>query len=311
MAGAMAGSAILDTKLSEELTSVTLTINNVCNLACSHCYLQYEGPNRLISNETVEKIFNSEFERLCIVGMEPLANKNSANIVKRLAKKSSELGIDCSIITNGLNGKLLDKNTILQLTWIDISIDSDEANYASYRKGAWPKLKRSIHHFKDSGAKSLRALHNISKENAHLVENMVQVSEDLGFDKIVFSPYLRTKSMGVQSVTMVPPVHLWELFKNMRNEKVHILLDSAYAEAFGWNEAEIIDLFSPFGSNFMFISGDPVNRGILRVTYDGLVMTALDAIHTSNYSKNSYSMYDSSLGSIYDTLAKVKNLEAA
>ncbi len=228
-------------------------------------------------------IFKSSFDQLCIVGMEPLADTRSVVKIKEIVSSAEQNNTQVSIITNGLNGRLLDVDTIKKLAWIDISIDADAGSYSSYRKGSWAKLLRSIDHFKSSGVASWRALHNISDANAHLVPDMIQMSRELGFDRIVFSPYLKTKSMGVQTVNMVPPEKLLKLFESHMAADVFLLLDTAYADAFNCTAEEIVSEYDKLGSNFLFVDGDPVNRGLLRVTYDGLVMTAKEAIHTAEY----------------------------
>jgi MoaA/NifB/PqqE/SkfB family radical SAM enzyme len=53
MAGAIAGTAILNCKLQSALDTVALTINNSCNLHCPHCYLQYDGPNESITSGVI------------------------------------------------------------------------------------------------------------------------------------------------------------------------------------------------------------------------------------------------------------------
>src|SRR4051812_33903172 len=109
MGGAMAGSAICSARsASDDLDMVTLTINNVCNLSCPHCYLQYGGETSLIGPDNVFRVMSSSFRHLCIVGMEPLANRASSDVVSELVTKATTLGKTVSLITNGLNLPFLD-----------------------------------------------------------------------------------------------------------------------------------------------------------------------------------------------------------
>ena len=90
MSGAMAGSAIVGAQARRDsLGTVTLTINNVCNLSCAHCYLQYDGREGLIDQDVINHIFESDFERICVVGKEPLANRASADTAGRIVDLAS------------------------------------------------------------------------------------------------------------------------------------------------------------------------------------------------------------------------------
>jgi MoaA/NifB/PqqE/SkfB family radical SAM enzyme len=104
MAGAMAGSAILAAgSRKDSLSIVTLTINNTCNLACPHCYLQYAGPEFFALDSVLDAVLDSNCEGISIVGKEPLANKESADRVRELVERAAEKGKWVSLITNGLN----------------------------------------------------------------------------------------------------------------------------------------------------------------------------------------------------------------
>ena len=62
MAGAIAGTAILKaSNLSDKLHTITMTINNECNMNCPHCYLHCENDKSLISQETINSIFKAKF----------------------------------------------------------------------------------------------------------------------------------------------------------------------------------------------------------------------------------------------------------
>ena len=71
--GAFAGSAaLLCQNLRSDVSVVTLTMNNSCNLKCPHCYLQYAQKDAYVSHWVIDVIAQSAVEAVAIVGMEPL-----------------------------------------------------------------------------------------------------------------------------------------------------------------------------------------------------------------------------------------------
>ena len=80
MAGAIAGTALVNyaPHTSKQLSTITLTVNNLCNLQCPHCYLQYDGEeNKYIGSEVLEHLYKADFKHLVIVGKEPFVNKKN------------------------------------------------------------------------------------------------------------------------------------------------------------------------------------------------------------------------------------------
>ena len=57
MGGVVSGSAIMIPKSTGHLHTITLTINNQCNLHCPHCYLKYSGTKDIIEDKTIDFIF--------------------------------------------------------------------------------------------------------------------------------------------------------------------------------------------------------------------------------------------------------------
>ena len=88
MAGAIAGTALVNyaPNISKKLSTVTLTVNNLCNLQCPHCYLQYDGgETKYISPSILEHLYNAEFKHLVIVGKEPFVNTKTVLLLGLMA----------------------------------------------------------------------------------------------------------------------------------------------------------------------------------------------------------------------------------
>jgi sulfatase maturation enzyme AslB (radical SAM superfamily) len=285
MAGAMAGSAILAEPVRREtLGTVTLTINNVCNLACPHCYLQYEGPNCIIEPLVIEHLLKSDFERVCIVGKEPLADTRSVERVGMIVERSRSSGKAVSLVTNGLNGNLLPDPVLEKLTWLDLSLDGGRATYESYRRGSWQKLHRSVVSMQRRGLKDLRVLQTLSAATISAVADMVETGFALGGTLIIFSPYQPTRAQGEQGAVAVSPSEiLCALEPFASDQRIYLAFDAGYMSRFS-DEGLISERATTlFGERFVYVDTDPIDRGIVRVTYDGLILTPFEAVHTDDY----------------------------
>ena len=88
MSGVMAGSASKDVPEYGTHTLV-MTTNNLCNLECGHCYLQYDNHDSpFISNELIDAAVNSSVKHLALVGKEAFVNGKSAEITKRITESA-------------------------------------------------------------------------------------------------------------------------------------------------------------------------------------------------------------------------------
>src|SRR5205823_5589008 len=106
MAGAMAGSAVLKSHRRSacrgNLRTVTLTINNICQLQCPHCYLNYREQSPRILQDVLALLGDSEWLHLAIVGKEPLANADSVATCHAAMRMCRKKNATVSLITNGI-----------------------------------------------------------------------------------------------------------------------------------------------------------------------------------------------------------------
>ena len=306
MAGAMAGSAILIARdKAREMGIVTLTINNSCNLRCPHCYLQYAAENDvLIDWANVSHIFESRFRHLSIVGKEPLSNRRSAALTSRLVSAAADTGRTSSFITNGLNLHLLDAETFGRLNWLDVSVDGGPRSYATYRGGSYSKLTRGIEYARNTGLRDLRILHTVSSGNLEATDEALQAALSFKPQHVVVSPFQTTRHDGNQSVAMVPPSMLLRALTDAgahADSRVWLTLDRGYATHFSDSEA-VDHLRQIFGDRFVYIDSDPIDRGIIRVTYDGLVLSPFESVHTAEYGDHGRPLLRRSLSEWYHTI---------
>ena len=133
--------------------TVTLVVNNFCNLACQHCYLQVEKltADALSVDEwkkLTASILAAEPELICLSGKEVFLGRNGTALIehitqlKRETNSSSRMGV----ITNGT---LIEPHRDLieraDFSYFDISIDGAEARHDAVRgKGAFAQLRPNL-----------------------------------------------------------------------------------------------------------------------------------------------------------------------
>lgn len=126
--------------------TVTLVVNNVCNLRCRHCYLQVPRLDAapLDSDEwgrVLESLMQTDPELICLSGKEVLAESTGVSVLRRLAmlrdvdRPAHRLGL----ITNGT---LLHRHREALIgakpSYVDISVDGlPEAHDAVRGTGAF------------------------------------------------------------------------------------------------------------------------------------------------------------------------------
>ncbi len=294
MAGAIAGTALLDLKINKEIKEheinlVTLTVNNSCNLDCPHCYLQYFGKEGYIEDKLVDVLVKDDFEHLAIVGKEPLYNKEHAKKTSELIKKINLSGKTVSIISNGLNLPLLENSNYLK--FIDISFDGGPTTYKTFRNNNYSSLIQKIRNIKTKNSDiNINALHTLYEENISNIDDMVEINNDYAFGTILFSPYLETKNLGTNYVHKTSIDSLFEKlnsskkFMDSRNTLLNI--DIFHAKQYGLSMNEIKEKLSDYNltSKVQLFETDLLNEGVVRITYDGLILSPEQSLHPAKYS---------------------------
>ncbi|MDQ4123231.1 MAG: radical SAM protein [Acidobacteriota bacterium] len=290
MAGAMAGTAILNSSLSQKLQTVTLTINNKCNLSCPHCYLQYNSNLDKITAETLELVSQSQFKHLSIVGKEPLVDSTSISISEKISKLASQSSKTISLITNGLNLSMVKPEFLKNLSYIDISFDGGPETYEKYRNGSLSKLIRGLEHLRNCNFLNVNALHVLNTETIGNVDDMMKVRDYFNFRHIMFSPYVNTSNFGLNSVrelkieSIISALSQSKLFR--AEPKAFLLVGADNLTSSNKNHS-IEDLTEKYGmgAKIKIIKEDPLLYGIIRVTYDGFALTPYQSLNTINYQK--------------------------
>ncbi len=280
----MAGSAILQSpKQTDELHTVTATINNACNYHCGHCYLQYAGQKTPISPAIRDKIYATRFKHLALVGKEPTLHPE---IVAEMAEQMASSGRTTSIITNGALLHHFASKTLKNLAYIDVSFDGGPDTYAQMREGNFKTIIDNI----QKADRPVTALHTLYKQNLPYIDDMVAVRDYADFKHILFSPYLLSKNDGKNNVgtlsvieDILPTLARSEAF--LEEPKAKLLLSKLHL----WQEGVSVDrLVQTLAANrltdkTLLFTEDPINKGFIRVNYDGGVITPFQSLHPVNY----------------------------
>ncbi len=290
MTGAMAGStAILFRKPTDGLDVLTLTVNNNCNLDCPHCYLQYSGPTEVIDRLLVREVARARYRHLAIVGKEPLLDRASAANCENLIARCTARKKSCSIITNGFGLRLLSAEALAQLAWVDVSLDGGPATYGRYRRGSYGKLVQIVGAAARLGLATLNGLFTLSSETAPFVRDMMAVTNDAPWDRLVFSPYAVVRSQGVQRVAGLPLERVFDALADcesfVRESRAVLLLgaDAGVEDGLSYGEVEALLKERGLVEKTIHVPHDPLLLGYLRLTYDGYVLTPYQSLHPAEY----------------------------
>ncbi len=276
----------------KKLKLVTLTVNNICNMNCPHCYLQLDETSLdWVNDKTLDKILDSDFQHIAIVGKEPLFNQEHIDKLTSFSKKIKESGKTISVITNGKSLNLVSEELLNNLDFIDISFDGGKNTYSKFRKGNFEELKKNIQRIYTLGFKKINALHSVHSENIDNIEDMMSVLEIIPFNKIMFSPYLVTENFGRNTVSKV---NLGELLKKLSSSKSFmeakqaiINIDSYHLDQDKMTAKELVKLAEKYRlkDKLVLHNEDLLPYGVVRVTYDGKVLSPSQSLNPKKYSE--------------------------
>ena len=270
---------------------VALTINNFCNMRCEHCYLNYDSASKFMSDEVFSHVTSVHFlrgiERVIVVGMEPLVNQRSRDLLRKMATTlSSQIAFE--IITNGYGLVELDPTTAGFLSEIDISLDGGPRTYGAYRGAVTVGSHKDVYARIVAGVKWLRGitpitiLHTLSSA-VYDVEDMMDVAE-MGPKKILFSPFVSTsdvtnpqlKELSIEAMMQI----LADSGRFMASDKAFFVLGTHSSR--GKTREELRQLTAQYGlTGKVKWIGD--SSEYVRVTHDGLVLDSRTALSPSKY----------------------------
>ncbi len=285
--GAFAGSsAVLCREPSRALRVLTVTINNHCNLSCPHCYLQYDSASAVMHADIPAALCASAAPHVSIVGMEPLVNRASVQTLADLIGRLCDAGKEVSFITNGLNAHLLPVEAARRLAWIDISVDGSERSYKKFRGASFAKLLRGVEVFRDKGVASIRILQTLHRSAVSEMAAVLSVGAKLGADLTIVSPFVLTEHQGRQADLSLRAEEVLSALEGVDQRaltKAWFVSDAAWLNCGSVSPSAETRLNRLFGDRTVLFKSDPLRYGMVRLTYEGQLLTPAEAMHTRRY----------------------------
>jgi AdoMet-dependent heme synthase len=220
------------TEKGNQLRLVAWEITRSCNLNCVHCRAAAEKgpyPGELSTGrclELLEEIRQAGSPIVILTGGEPLLRKD----VFALARRGTELGLRMVMATNGtlLNTAVTRKMKQSGVQRVSISLDGPSAEkHDAFRQvqGAFEAAMDGIHLLKEEGIE-FQINTTITRHNAHLAEEILQLAVDLGavaHHLFLLVPTGRAKEMVNQEIEAAEYERLLHWFYRMRdNVSLHL-----------------------------------------------------------------------------------------
>ncbi|BBB32579.1 hypothetical protein TTHT_1040 [Thermotomaculum hydrothermale] len=292
MAGSVTGSTIIDIddRFSDSLNIFTLTINNLCNASCEHCYLNYSSGKEYISKDVIDRVFETEAKKIVIVGKEPFYDEKSIGILRYIVEKGEKSGKKVSVITNGINLPN-DIDFLRKFENLDISVHGE----GLYRtESQFERVLKNLDMLEKNNAENVNILSVIDSKTINSIDKVIDFTNRYkNIKRLLFSPFLKTERGKPYSVNEIGLDKLLGVFSKsksfLKKENCFLLLDTYH---FVDSELSVFDIEkaiidSGLQNKVIFIKTPPTLMGILRVSHDGLVMTSYDALHTEYYRRHS------------------------
>lgn len=206
------------------------------------------------------------------------------------------IGRRSSLITNGVRINDLSEVVLRNLSYVDVSFDGGPLTYNKMRAGDYGGLMRGLELAKERGLRKINALHTLYSENVDRINDMVSIEEDFDFGVVAFSPFKVPHNHGGVSVSRSSLVgkvlpELSESRRFMESDKTKLLvsrLDLTVGEP-----EKFFQRVDELGlSEKVHYVDNPLEKGFVRVNYDGRVLTPHDAVHPALYGAKGYSLGD-------------------
>jgi len=177
--------------------SLSMVVNNECNLSCSHCYLQIPrlSGERLEPSEWTKLIRSAVrdgVEQFLLVGKEVLLGKTGPSVLATLGELSVEYPqIRVGAITNGtLLHEHFDLVERVGLHHLDISMEGDREDHDAIRgTGAFDAVRSNVTEAVKLLGERLFIAMTLQKRNIGRVGEALIAFDRLGVKSVALSPY--------------------------------------------------------------------------------------------------------------------------
>jgi len=191
----MKGLGLYGVTVPQEMPAPFLIVwnfTNMCNLRCKHCYQRADKPlpDELTLKEkimVVDQLDKAGVAAIALSGGEPTMHPDFLRIVNEIASR----GMYAAVATNGWF--FADKERLIKakkagLRYVEVSLDSvDPKKHDWFRgvPGAWERAVKALKNAVELGMSHAMAV-TVTKANLHEVEDMLDLAESLGVQRVVF-----------------------------------------------------------------------------------------------------------------------------
>lgn len=208
-----------------------ISVNDVCNLECKHCYYAsthnkaLERRDGLLNSrdwrEIIDSALGEGFRHFPIIGKEPLLSPEiTYTIFSALEDRKKEFPeINYELITNGT---LIKENITwlkrLSFSFLSISFDGYEEEHDKVRGlGSYQRSREGLQHLRDSDVKNLTVSHTVMPHNVYSLDKMILDLTDAGAEYFSIGFCFPTK-YNDQKLTIYSEIKLFdEVIKQLQN----------------------------------------------------------------------------------------------
>jgi|GEM_PF-1246847 hypothetical protein len=299
---------------------VSLVVNNECNLACAHCFLQLPAlAKQRMTIEQWQRVLETsipqEIGQYVIAGKEALVGKTGPAVIEMLGNlRSTRPCIRTGLVTNGtLLHRHYDLVQKAALSHMDISVDGCESDHDAIRgPGAFAKVRENVKWAAKLMVDRLFVTLTLQKRNLERIPEAIQSFAAMGVQSMGISPF---ESLPYTDHSLaLSSADLQFFFANLREieqlelpHKMFIQADACVVEPqalIAYMESEWFDLDSMQmdGTGFLY-SRHSLANGItlsfrflpwpmsldssVRISADGELLSVEDARHPRTYQLNS------------------------
>ncbi len=179
--------------------SVTLVVNNTCNLKCAHCYLQVEKLTAPALSEgewqrLIDSIAEVNPELICLSGKEVFVGEQGGRLLSYLreARDRTDASSRVGVISNGT---LISRHreTILgaRPSYFDISLDGIESDHDAVRgEGAFAKAWPNVVWAAETFGQNFFVNLTVQKQNFERLTDAVRFLSGHGVQNVVLGFYM-------------------------------------------------------------------------------------------------------------------------
>jgi len=315
MGGVITGSEIV-TREHEAGSTLGVTVNDYCNLRCTHCYLPRDRDKdiKVIPDDLIKLYGDAEYQRMVVVGMEPFADLKTREATFKLLTVAGKKGSKLGVLTNGINLSETDATRLKELgvRYVDISMDGGSKTYQEIRRASFDKVKAGIDNALQAGL-TVNILHTLFTQNCtpSRIEDMLAVRKIMGGKGLIlFSPYIPVADREAREAGLPAILSTLKATSFVNTLDTFLMLDPLNTSVWGGIDSLAIKQLVQahrLEERVHLTSMESTHR-VLRVTWDGFAVHPLDSVQVLNYNAKGIKLNSSSdLKKIQDQLIEQSN----